>query len=643
MVLSIFLDPIFWLQFLLFLFAVFTAFFIPGNLLVKKLNLKPLPLTVLSISVGIVLWAWQGLIFGYANMRWLSYAYLLLCFFLWIKDRGLKISNLKQRFKKNSIDQPTLLLLITGAILQTVIIFFNGTYIQDILYFCCGEGRDNSYHLELTNAIISRIPPYEQLMYGIEVKNYHYWANIVIAELVRVFHLDLLKTLFQFMPLLVSFFLGLLGIVISQLLNLPKTFSRFLLFFLYFGGDFIYILQLLFTRTIDFSMGPIENGTSLLMNPPRAFAAIIFLAGLSLLIVWVKKKDFLTGFLAVFVLSSVIGFKVYVGIFTGAGLASLGVYYLYRRDIKMIAPLLLYVALSAIIFLPVNKSSGGLFWAGFWRFENFIVHPKLGLVNLELARQIYASHNNWLRVYFNDLLYVALYIFGQFGTKIIGFFQTKKSFSSIPKEVHIVLIAGMTASFLLGGFFFQKTGLGNEFNFIVNIYIIGSIYSALAAWHLTNKLKNSAARGIFITLLIVLTLPRILFEEHKYLSYLATFDGYKIGKSELSAMQYLREKTDPSALVFPYNTQYLTALGKRSIAFADNGVADLHGVIVSRKDAADTILQSEDPKKVLDMVKKYNISYLYFPRSKEIPSLKTAPFLKRVFTSESIQIIYIDH
>ena len=76
-------------DFIKFGLAVILAFYIPGNLLIKKLRLPLLSTVVLSICLGIVLWPWQGDIFGNLNFRSGTYVYLILTLVLWLKS-GLK-------------------------------------------------------------------------------------------------------------------------------------------------------------------------------------------------------------------------------------------------------------------------------------------------------------------------------------------------------------------------------------------------------------------------------------------------------------------------------------------------------------------------------------------------------------------------
>src|SRR5581483_10218952 len=466
-------DWAFWFQFIYFFAAVFLAFYIPGSLLLKRTSLKFWENLVLSIPIGMTLFGLLGLLLGYLNLRFISYFYLLVAFVLWMRsDKKIKISNPVR------IDKRSFIILVIGVIFQIAHSWFWGTSDPKGLFFCCGSVPDNFYHMELTGEITRHIPPYDPDFYGVVVKNYHYLGNVVVAEIVRVFGLNIIDTEFQYFAVLLSLLLGLLSLLIAKQLRAPPLFSRWLLFFLYFGGDFIYIIQLVTKGRIDFSTGPIENGTSLYMNPPRAFALIILFATIALLLVYLKEKKTYLLYVLGFLIASTIGFKIHVGIFALTGLFSLVFYFLSKSNKKVIIPFLLTVFLGSLIYIPVNNGAGGFLFSGFWRFEDFITNPTVGTSRLELARRIYFAHKSWLRVLQYEFIFVLLYFFSQFGTKVLAFFQSKKSLSLFPKEMHIFLLSGSLVSFILGGFFLEKTGGVNEFNFVVTLYYIASFYSA---------------------------------------------------------------------------------------------------------------------------------------------------------------------
>ncbi len=417
-----FFNLSFWLYFLLFGVAIIFAFFIPGDLILAKLRLSFFQRLVLGTLIGMVFWGWQGFIFGYLGVRWLSYIYLIVSFFFWIKICLAKLRKL--RFKEFD---PILAIIITiGVLIQLSTIWFTGVLLSKGLYFCCGNLSDSILHIALTNHVVKQIPPYEPGMFGLVVQNYHYWGNLVAGELIRVFRLPLIYTQNQYFGFFISLFLGLSAVVFGQLVKLGRTFIAWLVFFLYFGGDLIFFLTLILGKGLNFTMSSLEDGAKFLVNPPRAFAIIIFFLGISLLALWLKRKDFYSGVLMAVVFGSLVGFKVYVGIFALSGLAILGGYYLIRKNFRLIPPLILALVISLIVYLPVNPNAGGFYFTSLWRFENFIVQPALGLDRLELARVIYIQHHSWLRVAQYELIFFFLYMFYIFGTKLIGVIQIRK-------------------------------------------------------------------------------------------------------------------------------------------------------------------------------------------------------------------------
>lgn len=267
----------FWFYLLIFFIAVFLAFFIPGDLLIKKYNLSIFQRLVIGTVIGMVLWGWQGFIFGYLGLRFLSYLYIIILLLLWIKIQGREFIRavLNKAFFSN-VDWIVALLIILGVGIQLSSVWFNGVYINEGLFFCCSNVSDSIFHISLTNQITKDFPPYEPGMYGEVVRNYHYWGNLIVGELIRVFRLPLIPTQNQYTMLLTSALLGLSGVVFGQISGLGKSFYRWLIFFLYMGGDLIFLLVSFMRQEINFKMGSIEDGAKFLVNPPRAISIIIF-------------------------------------------------------------------------------------------------------------------------------------------------------------------------------------------------------------------------------------------------------------------------------------------------------------------------------------------------------------------------------
>lgn len=648
--LSIF-DIFFWLYFFIFFIAVFIAFFIPGDLLIRKYNLSIFQRLVLGIGMGMVLWGWQGLIFGYLGLRFLSYFYIIILVLLWIKINGRKfLRAVTNKSCLSRVDWIIVVLIILGVGIQLSSVWFNGIYVKEGLFFCCGNLFDSILHIALTNSVIKDFPPYEPGMYGEIVRNYHYWGNLIIGELIRVFRLPLIPTQNQYSMLLVSSFLGLSGIVFGQISGLGKNFYRYLVFFLYFGGDLIFALVSFMRKEFNFRMESLEDGAKFLINPPRAISIVIFFVGLSLFLIWLKKKNFSLALLTVFVLASTIGFKVYTGFFVLTGLFGLLVFFVLKKNFKFIGLFFVAILVSAIIYFPVNKEAGGLYFTGLHLFENFIVQPWMMLDRLELARRVYLDHRSWLRVIQYEIIFASIFIVTVFGTKLLGLFQTRKSLSLLPVELHIFLGSGMAVSAILGFFFQQYTGGANTFNFLVSIFIIGSIYTALACSYWINKV-NRNVKFFLVVFVVALTVPRVLQAAFVNIHNIQMKQGFIVDNYESDGLRYLKEKTKKDSLVLvdyrAFKTDgespYVSFLSDRQMFLSGlTNVLVSHGIDVSsRKDVVDTILYSHDSEIILENLLKHKIDYIYLSSLNSTLATEAAQFSKVVFQNPKIRILEI--
>ena len=642
----------FWLNLLYFLVAIFIAFYLPGLYFISKLKLTKFQETVLSFLFGMVLWGWQGFILGYLGLRWLSYVYLLVFLFVWLKPYLHDFYNRKHfklNFGKFKIDYVLVFLIIFGVFIQLTSAFFTGIMTSKGLYFCCGTQMDNILQIAITNSIIKNFPPFEPGMYPVIIQNYHYWDSLIMADLVRVFRLQLIPTDYQFMTVFVSLFLGLSAIVFAQLLKISKIFTRWLVFFLYLGGDFVWLLIAIYRGRDFFGMNPLESGQQFLENIPRAMAVVVFFAFLSIFLLWIRRKDKYSGFIMALIAASLIGLKVYLGFFLLAGLGVLGLFNLLKRKYSLVVPLLLSLVLILLIYIPVNSSAGGLYFTGLWRFENFIVQPYLGaLSRLELARIIYVQHYSWLKVAEYELIFVAVFIFAIFGTKLIALLQTKKSLSLFPKELNIVLITGFIVSAIIGFFFSQTTGGSNTFNFLVSIFIIGSVYTALSCYYWLNN-RGKFIKILFIFLIILFTVPRGIDQAYNNIFNIMNNRGFTITNNELTALNFLSQQNNQTlVLVDPKiemdrQAPYLSFLTNKKM-FLSGQVDELeaHGINFSEKlKIRDTVFYGTNPASVSAVLLTNNIGYIYMLSLDGLASTDSAKFLTTIFSNKEIKILEV--
>ncbi len=626
----------------IFLFAIVFAFFIPGNIFVAKLQLTSFQKVTLSISFGIVLWALQGFLFGYMQMRWLSYFYVVVMFYVW------SISYFKNvrhyNFLKLKLNRQSYFLggiALIAIITQLITTFANGIQLSSGIYFCCGV-PDSLFQIALTNDLIKNFPPYEPTTYGQLLKNYHFLTNLVNADLIRVFKLPLLPLQYPYMSTLVTSIFVLNVIAFAQIATKRQEYQYWLLFFVFFSGDILFLLIFIQTGMFNFEPIFLTNAAMMWISSPRVYALMLLFAGMSFLFLWIKeKKNICLDLLLCLTFASLIAFKVYIGLFALSGLGLLLLLYLKEKNIHKSITIGLTFLLSAILFLPINSNSGGFIFTGFWRFEDFASNHVFGLHNMELARHIYLEHGNWQHALFNDILYFFVYFVFIFGTLLLAFLQTPKSLSIIAiKKFHIFLSAGFLVSFLLGSFFIQKTGGANSSQFLITITTAISIYTALALTYWFSKIKQKSVAIILACMIILLTIPRVIYSVSVYTDVHLKKHGLLVDNNQIQALEYLKNNTEANAIILQENQKNcltMTFLTQRQIYNCLDASPEDRGVNLQKKVLIHNSIFQTNTKKVkkalMQLTKNKNVDYLYI-------STDTYKRRKQLFMSENYTIKY---
>lgn len=632
-------DPLFWINFIYFLVAVFVAFYIPGSILIKKLNLNFLSECVLSLVTGFVIWSILGFVLGYLNARFLLYLYLILSSLLWLKFISFKLT---KNIKIQRTEVMLLIVILIGSVIQLSSVWFNGILFKDGLYFCCGV-PDTIFHLALTNDLIKNFPPNEPGISNVALNNYHYLSNLAIADLVRIFKLPLINTQYQYMTVLFSVLLGLSAVTLGNILKLDNKFKLAFTFLIYTAGDIIFLLTFITRRVFDFSYTTLENASSLWISPPRFYAIVVFLVGLSLFLIWLREKKPLPGILMAFVLGSLIGFKIYVGAIILAGFSMLALLFVFKRQFNMLLPLILTFIVSLILYFPINLGAGGLVFTGFWRFEDFATQQVLGLSSLELARRIFLDNNNYLRAIIYDIGFGLSYVFFSAGILILGFLQTKKSLEKIPKEFILVTVSGLIATSLAGFFFIQKTGGSNSSQFLISIYIIGSIYAALSISWLIHKISSRTISYLVIALFMLITSARVTHDTIFRIENIISKTGTFIDNESLNSYRYFANtKNDSVVMVFEESSLdciLITFIGNRSTYSCTSGAPADRGInLETRLHLKNILLSEKNPADKKLTLKKAGISHLYILKNSEnIASIEKNKLLK-VYENKKVVI-----
>lgn len=602
-----------WLELLKFAFAVFIAFFIPGNtILPSKVKKSLLSNITLSIITGMVLFTWQEFTFGYLSLRNLTYFYIFLFSAIWILKirKQLSFSQLLLIVKPHlTINILLIFLIILGVISQTLPLYYNGVYLKDKgLIFTGGDTEDNLWHASLTYEISQRFPPFAPGQTKVIMKNYHYWSNLVIASFIRVFRFPLFPIQFHFFPLLVSLLLGLTTITFAQTLKFGKKITNLAVFFNYFGGDLIYFFLIVFNRQGKFFvMSSLEDSTKFLYNPPRAFSYVIALGGLSLFLLWRKQlKNFRLGFLSMFLLASTVGFKIYTALFFISGIGILYLIALLKRNWAELKILSIFFILSALIYLPTNSGAGGLIWAPFSIVNNFIVQPALGLERWEMARLIFLADKKYLHNFVFETLFTLLFLVGILGTKFVGFFSSPHFMvKKLGKDLAILLYSGIFISLFGGLFFVQSTGGANTFNFLVSVFFFASFLSSLSiVWwqqHLPKLLFSS-----LLVFLILITVPRFIYETALNFKNFLNPKGSWVTNEEIELYDAINKDSgflftvgvDPSHYL-GRNTPYVSLFLKQPLLVSGNGLLKNFGLDISQQERTQRLIYNTNEEKII--------------------------------------------
>jgi hypothetical protein len=394
-------------------------------------------------------------------------------------------------------------------------------------------------------------------------------------------------------------------------------------------------------------MSSLEDGAKFLSNPPRAYAVIQFMGGLSLLkIVLQKNKNLALIFVTSLVFGTLIGFKVYIGIFGLVGLFVLAVVSIFRKNIYNKLLFVCTLAISLMIYIPVNKNAGGLYFTSFWFFENFIVQPYLQLERLELARRIFAEDSKPLKAFAFEVLYVGITVFALFGTKLLGLIQSRKSLNLFPVELHIFLIAGIIPSLIVGFFFQQTSGGSNTFNFLVNVFVFGSIYTAATVFWLTSFKKV----GFLIAVVIIgLTIPRVFFETKQNVRRLTTHQMLTLSNNQLNAFSFL--SAQPKGLVVVDHTYFALDKSSPYIAYFSNQpmflsgiqILESHNVKVTKPISVQTIIMDGGLSDVARAIKTNNISYIVLGPKTSLFATNSAIFLDTIYKNKEVNVLKANH
>lgn len=638
----------FWLNFVYFFVALFISWYIPGRVVLGKVKLNSnLALFTLSTILGLVLWGWQGYLFGYIKIRSLSYVYLVVFLILWLKEKNNYFQELKLSIKK--IDIIFFIILILGIFSQNIMTWGSGLLYHDGIRIYDINSLDGVLHLAYIEQIIKNIPPEEPGFSGEIIRNYHYWSNMVVGEIDRVFNIPVINSFFQYSNIFLSLFLGLSAYSAMLIFSGSKTAARWFCFFLLLAGDFGYITMILVGKGLSFNIPSIDNAAIFLQNPPRAYSVIVLLGSLIAFFSWLKNKNKRLGIIIALLMGSAVGFKVYTGILGLSALSFFTLYHLIKKDWKNLYILPLAIIFSLIVYLPNNSSAGGLVFTPFEWPINFLTQGGLNMGEWELRRRTYIAEFNSKRVLQMELMMTALFLFSQWGIKILGFFYVKKVIKKYGLNLSMFFYGSIITVTLAGLLFIQKSGGFNVFNFFVAAAVFLSFLTSLLLSDIKSKINSKLVYVIYF-IVIILVIPRVINENMGILKEYFFGKTYTlVSNEELEAYKYIQQKTNKNSLILTLNkgtyddmTPYVSFFTKRTTFFSGMGEMRAHDIdFKERQKTVEEITSNLFNQKGASLLKNNKISYILLPAENiSIPKTQRIPF-PEVFKNSKMKIYKI--
>src|SRR5579859_3194881 len=534
-----FLSWQFWFFAVLTGIALFVTFYAAGSSMIRRFfHVRSAIVHVLLAAVlGMVMWGIQGWVFGFLHVRWLSYIYVLRCILLlivnWQSEKKI-FTQLWQEIRAS--DRFVAAFILFGSFLQLFSVFGSGLRYTKGVEFFRANSVDGILHLSYIQEIAQHFPPNEPGEFGLKINHYHFWSDLVLADLARVWQLPISHLFFQFIPIFISIFTGVAVYVVARSWKGSRTVGLWALFFLYFGSDAAYLFMLFFHHQFGFQTAAIDNGMTQFLNTPHTFAKLVFCTALFPFQKWLETHKKSWGVLTTVLFGCLVGFKVYFGIFAGLGLvfltfAKIGKHVwtarksfhwktvfgkIWHEEKFFFLMVGVFVVMSALIYFPVNKGAGGLFYSPLEWPKIFLGKDNIDWEVWWQRKMIYEAANNIPEIVLFDLIAIFICLVSVYGTRLVGLFPPRKLIRSLGWE-HIAFLWPPSILFIfLGLYTLQNSGLFNVFNFFAVSTVVFALFAAFVMGELQERREKWTK--ILLVLVIVLTLPRPIHEVFDLLS-----------------------------------------------------------------------------------------------------------------------------
>lgn len=611
---------------------------LPGWVITKRL--------ILSAPVGIALFGIVSYVLGYLNLTYLVWSIPLVAL-VFIKKVGLpKI----EKIKLEKSDLFGISVFLFGVVSWMLTTYKNGLPFNYGFGYWGPNGHDAIWHLGLIEQLKGALPPQNPIFAGVNLTNYHYLYDLLIARASVMFVIDPQDLLFRFFPLLFSILTGLLGYQLTKQIarrwdiKNPKLAAILAMFFIYFGGSLGWIISFLRNKTFGGeSMFWSQQAISTQINPPFAISVVLLLSGILMLGTMGKNKTYQL-WPIILLFGVLIGFKAYAGVLILGALCLFGVEkMIFRRDFRYVAIFIGTFLLSLLVFLPSNSGSNSLFvLSPFWLVKSMIESPDRLFwerFNLTLDSGVF------YKVIPGYLLAILIFLVGNLGWKFFGLGVFKRLLKE--RVIFWIIVLGFAASML----FVQK---GNSWN-VVQFFYYSSLLISIFVGIFIAKLSQVLPKAVFYVLLLLVIITTIPTSWDTLTHYTPVRPSSYLPKDEINALNFL--KMQPSGIVLsfdgsekdkekfgaPYplfiytSTAYIPAFSSQNAFVADIINLEILGVdYKGRLNVRKDFITSDNKAK--ELLEKEKIRYIYIPNALGFQPDEGQMGIKRIFENNSVDI-----
>ena len=397
---------------ILFGITIVTCFYLPGKLILEKLNIKTASFQYVFLSIIIGMMAFTLLLYAVSFLgSWImSVPIIVIVDYFALKKK----STLIPIFQKQDVIPFLFILLSTFVFSLTMIT--NGQFGNSIRIIA----PDAEWHIQIINELKAQFPPENPGFSGVPLKGYHIFYDFIVAKISNIFNIPTIPLYFQFFPILVSFLwaTGVYSLVFRW--SKDKITALWAVFLTMFGGSFAWILVLRGHKDIVLnSIFGIDQPVTALFNPSFAISVVIIIGILIVLYEYfsARKKRWLV--LLILLSGPITLFKVYAGMIVLPALFLLSLYELFKRRHAFFLSFIVIGIIFLATYWVFTDRSARLYFQPFWPphrmiesnmpwygyTEKIYTYSKLGVIRGLVETELYAFY---------------VFFIGNLGTRFVG-------------------------------------------------------------------------------------------------------------------------------------------------------------------------------------------------------------------------------